>query len=364
MESNHDRRIVMTLDAGGTNFVFSAYSGGKVITESVKLPANADDLDKSLSNIIEGFTKIANQLPKNPDAISFAFPGPTDYPNGIVINPVNLRGYYHVALKNMLEEKFQIPVFINNDGNLFAYGEAIAGFLPWVNDQLEKHGSIKRYVNLFGITLGTGFGAGICLNGELLIGDNSNAGEIYLMRNYPYTDYFIEESASIRGVIRTYKEHCKGECPADISPEDLYHIARGNKDGDQEAARKAFEELGEVVGEALANAITLVDGLVVIGGGLAGAAELFLPKVVDHMNGEIYAFDGSKIPRLATRSYNLEDPQSLENFLQGDEKTIQVPFSDKTIQFDPEKRIGIGVSRLTTSEAIALGAYYYALKHL
>ena len=83
----------------------------------------------------------------------------------------------------MLEEKFGIPVFINNDGDLFVYGEAIAGFLPYVNGLLEKAGSPKRYKNLFGVTLGTGFGGGIVRDGELFIGDNSMAGEVWLLRN-------------------------------------------------------------------------------------------------------------------------------------------------------------------------------------
>ena len=70
----------------------------------------------------------------------------------------------------MLEKKFGIPVFINNDGDLFVYGEAIAGFLPYVNGLLEKAGSPKRYKNLFGVTLGTGFGGGIVRDGELFVG--------------------------------------------------------------------------------------------------------------------------------------------------------------------------------------------------
>ena len=83
----------------------------------------------------------------------------------------------------MLEDKFGIPVFINNDGDLFVYGEAIAGFLPHVNGLLKKAGSPKRYNNLFGVTLGTGFGGGIVRNGELFMGDNSIAGEVWLLRN-------------------------------------------------------------------------------------------------------------------------------------------------------------------------------------
>jgi glucokinase len=64
-------------------------------------------------------------------AISFAFPGPSDYPRGIIGDLGNLPCFRGgVALGPMLEDTFEIPVFINNDGDLFAYGEAIGGFLP------------------------------------------------------------------------------------------------------------------------------------------------------------------------------------------------------------------------------------------
>ena len=106
----------------------------------------------------------------------------------------------------MLQEVFHLPVFINNDGDLFAYGEAIAGFLPYVNSLLEKAHSPKRFHNLFGVTLGTGFGGGIVRNGELFIGDNSGAGEIWLMRNKVDPSVNAEEGASIRAVQRVYAE--------------------------------------------------------------------------------------------------------------------------------------------------------------
>ena len=164
----------MTLDAGGTNLRFSALRGGKPVAETVSLPSNGDDLEKCLANIVEGFNRVKALCPQPPAAISFAFPGPADYPRGIIGDLGNLPGFRGgVALGPMLEEKFGIPVFMNNDGDLFVYGEAIGGILPHVNGLLEKAGSPKRYKNLFGITLGTGFGGGIVRNGEIFIGDNS-----------------------------------------------------------------------------------------------------------------------------------------------------------------------------------------------
>src|SRR5215469_4734403 len=204
---DRDPRVVMTLDAGGTSFRFSAMRGNKPVTPTVTMPSNADDLDRCLANIIEGFSVTQKKCPERPVAISFAFPGPADYPNGIIGDLPNLPAFRGgVALGPMLEEKFGIPTFINNDGDLFAYGEAAAGFLPYVNGLLEKAGSPKRYRNLFGVTLGTGFGGGIVRDGALFVGDNSVAGEIWLARHKLDRDANAEEGASIRAVRRTYAD--------------------------------------------------------------------------------------------------------------------------------------------------------------
>ena len=121
MSSNDDKRIVMTLDAGGTNFRFSAIRGNKPVAETVAMPSNGDNLDRCLANLVEGFAQVKKQCPQPPVAISFAFPGPADYPSGIIGDLGNLPGFRGgVALGPMLEEKFGIPVFINNDGGGFA----------------------------------------------------------------------------------------------------------------------------------------------------------------------------------------------------------------------------------------------------
>ena len=79
-----DKRIVMTLDAGGTNFVFSAIQGCKEIISPIGIPAVADNLEGCLLTLVEGFEQVKKLLPEPPVAISFAFPGPADYKNGII----------------------------------------------------------------------------------------------------------------------------------------------------------------------------------------------------------------------------------------------------------------------------------------
>ena len=228
MQPNADSRIVMTLDAGGTNLRFSAIRGNELLFEPIHLPTEGDDLTRCLGNIVDGFSQVRARCPAPPVAISFAFPGPADYPAGIIGDLGNLPCFRGgVALGPMLAEKFGLPTFINNDGDLFVYGEAIAGFLPYVNEKLRAGGSAKQYNNLFGVTLGTGFGGGIVRKGELFIGDNGAAAEIWDMRDKLHNKAFVEEGASIRAVQRVYLANSKVKHAETPTPKDIYRIRHG-----------------------------------------------------------------------------------------------------------------------------------------
>ena len=92
-----------------------------------------------------------------------------------------------------------------------------------------------------------------------------------------------------------------------LTPKDIFDIAEGTRPGNQDAARRAFAELGEMAGDAIAQAITLIDGLVVIGGGLTGAAKYFMPALLEEMNSETGMMDGSRFSRLQSKAFNLDD---------------------------------------------------------
>ena len=359
-----DPRTVMTLDAGGTNFVFSAMRGNRPVVESFALPSNGDHLDRSLATMVQGFRTVQARLAEKPAAISFSFPAPTDYTNGIVISPQNLPAYRDVAVGPMLEDAFGLPAFINNDGDLFTYGEAASGFLPYVNGLLEKAGSPKRYRNLLGVTLGTGLGGGIVRDGQLLAGDNSTSGELWLLRHKFDTNRNAEDGASIRAIRRVYAQ-VAGIPMADApEPRVICEIADGCRPGNRDAAIEAFRRLGEIGGDAIAQATALVDGLVVIGGGISAAHRHFLPAVIEEMNGSYLAPDGQRFRRLIPRAFNLEDPAQLETFLKGQTRELAVPGSGRVVRFDGLLRVGVGITRLGTSEAIAIGAYAFALDRL
>lgn len=358
-----DKRIILTLDAGGTNFVFSAWQGGEEIVPAVTLPSNSRDLESCLRTLIDGFKTVAQRIPHKPSAISFAFPGPADYRSGIIGDLPNFESFRGgVALGPMLEEIFNIPTFINNDGDLFTYGEALAGFLPEMNRMLREAGSSRQYNNLFGVTLGTGFGGGLVIRNDIYQGDNSASGEIWLVRSFLKPAMVAESGVSIRSIKQVYRDISGDDRPLD--PKEIYEIAMGLEKGEREAALKSFECLSLEVAESLAQVITLLDCPVVLGGGVSGAAKLILPQIVTHLNGSIHYTEDRIVPRLVSTVFNLDDPASWKCFSDDQSREIEVPFTSKKVTYSAEKRTAIGLSRLGTSRAIAIGAYAFALKKL
>ncbi len=362
---SNDKRTVITLDAGGTNFVFGALRGNKNVIDPITLPSCSAELDRCLGQLVKGFEAVIAALGDHKAvAISFAFPGPADYPAGIIGGYLtNFPSFRDgVALGPFLEDKFGLPVFVNNDGDLYAYGEALAGALPEVNERLRLAGSKKRYKNIIGYTLGTGFGMGMVIDGRLNLGDNSCV-ETWCLPHKKMRDVIVEDGVAIRAVKRVYAQ-LSGDSDPSLEPLDIYNIARGTKAGDRQAAVGAFEEMGEILGDVAANTVTMIDGLVVVGGGIAAAREFWMPAMLREMRGRICTLSGDIIDRVQMGIYDLDDEAQFADFARGQQREIAVYGSSRTVTYDPQKRIGVMVSSLGASRAISLGAYAYALSKL
>jgi len=365
MSIYQDDRVVLTLDAGGTNFVFNAFRGGKAILNGIRKDANADHLERCLVNMKAGFREVMLEIGVSPVAISFAFPGPADYSNGIIDNSNNLPAFKGgVPLKSILEDEFGLPVFINNDGDLFAYGEALGGILPEINAKLEAAGSPKRYRNLFGFTLGTGFGGGFVSNGQLITGDNVTAAEVWLFSNRHSPDVNAEDVVSIRSVQRVYALEAGIAYPNELEPKNIYEIAKGEREGNQKAALKAYEQTGRALGDTVANILTFTDGIAVIGGGITGASELYMPAVMEELNFKFHPSNVDEMPRLVQKVFNLDDAQDREGFFKDYSKTLPIPGTNRSISYDPLPRLAIATSSRGASVSIALGAYAFALQQI
>ena len=238
----------------------------------------------------------------------------------------------------------------------------LGGALPEVNARLEALGSSKRYRNLLGYTFGTGFGIGMVIDNRLNRGDNSCV-ETFCLRHKKMPDIIVEDGVAVRAIKRVYGE-LTGNPDHGLEPKDICEIADGTREGDAEAAKKAFAELGEVAGDAMATAVTLVDGLIVIGGGITAARRYIMPSLLRELRAKIHQLNGNELNRVQMKVYDLDNDEEFAAFAKGDLRTLKVYGTDRYAAYDPQKRVGVMISKLGASKAISVGAYAFALSQL
>lgn len=159
---------VIGVDMGGTKILSAVVNESGDILATAKIPTQAKDdtsivIDRIADSIKEAFQKSGVAV-DTIQAIGIGAPGPLDPQTGVVIFAPNL-GWKNVPLKTELEERLDIPTFVDNDVNIGTLGE-------------HTYGAGKGIQNLVGIFVGTGIGGGIILNGELFHGASKTAGEI------------------------------------------------------------------------------------------------------------------------------------------------------------------------------------------
>lgn len=191
--------------------------------------------------------------------IGVGVPSLVDVKHGIVINPTNIPSWHKVHLKDILEEQFNVPVYINNDANCFALGE-------------KYFGVAKDYENIAGITIATGFGVGIIINGKLYSGRNAGAGEFC---SIPYRDHDYEYYCSTK-----YFEEKYG-----LKNEIL--LARAKKK--DKIALAIYELFGMDLGNAIKTIMYALDpDAIVIGGTMAEAYDFYKEAMLKTVNSFIY----------------------------------------------------------------------------
>lgn len=274
------------IDFGGTTVKFGVVADGKVIARLPPIQTLNYQGHETLLIAIRQAIGELRELQPEVSAVGAGLPGMVDSLNGRVWQLSNVRGWEDVPLTALLEEWTGLPAAIDNDANAMAYAE-------WL------HGAGLEGVNVVCVTLGTGVGGGLILNGNLYRGSRLGAGEIGQMTIDPtgrpggygncgalekyVGNHQIAERAqdlySKAGVTKTLEE---------CSPLALEEYASA---GDL-VARQVWEEVGFAIGITLCDIVWLLNpDRVVIGGGVARAGEhLFAPirKVIEQRTMKIF----------------------------------------------------------------------------
>ena len=273
------------IDVGGTNVKIALVDGEGKIIYSNSVPTYAQmGYEYTVNNIkqaIRDLMKETNTDAKEIEGIGFDFPGQVDYKTGVVKLAPIIPGWVNVPIAQMIEEEFNIPTRIDNDVRCAALGEL-------------KFGAGKGCENFVCITVGTGIGSGLVINGQLVRGAANAAGEIghikLQMNGGPICGCgdtgCLEAFASGPSIVAMAQEYLKGGkstkfremagADGEITP---YIVAKAAEAGDP-VAKRIFEIVGTYIGMGLVSVINLLNPeKVIIGGGVAAAGDLLLDPI-------------------------------------------------------------------------------------
>ncbi|WP_340677062.1 ROK family protein [Paraglaciecola sp.] len=238
---------IVVLDLGGTKINVGRYRDGKIEQNMVQ----PFDGQLSVSDSIVFLIGCINKLKLiDTCAIAIGVPSIVDVEQGIVYSAVNIASWKKVHLKNMLEEHFSLPVYVNNDVNCFSVGEHLSG-------------AGKGFKDMIGLCLGTGLGAGIILHNKLYSGRNGCAGEI----------------GSISYLDSTLDDYCSGNFFKTQFNHNGEVLAVKARNGDK-IAIGAFQQFGLHLSAAIKQLLLMFDPeLIVIGGSVGQSFDLFIEHV-------------------------------------------------------------------------------------
>ena len=266
-------------DVGGTTIKMGLFEMDGTLVEKWEIPTDTTEkgahILQDIAATVHG-KMVENDLTKDMvEGIGIGVPGAVDK-DGVVNRAVNL-GWDIVPLAEELGKLSGMKVKVGNDANVAALGE------------MWKGGGLGQK-NIVMVTLGTGVGGGIIIDGQILTGANGAGGEIgHICVNYEETDQCgcgnrgcLEQYASATGIVRLAKKKLEaGTADTVLNAENLTakDVFDAVKAGDQ-VAMEIAEEFGRYLGYALANIAALVDPeAIVIGGGVSKAGEILLDYV-------------------------------------------------------------------------------------
>jgi glucokinase len=244
-----ENMTVVGVDVGGTKIKSGRVLGTKVEQTGCSMVVKNDSLENSLSKL---YDTIGEVMTESVAAIGVGVPAVVDTDSGVVFDVQNIPSWKKVPLKQLLQDRFNVPVFLNNDANCFALG--------------EKHfGKANKYKNCVALSLGTGLGMGIIIENKLYSGVLCGAGELGMLS---YKD----------GILEQYTGSFFFEDAYGTSAKTLYAKALEN---DMKAIA-AFKEYGMHLGEAIKNILYLfAPEAIILGGSISKAHPLFTAVLDD-----------------------------------------------------------------------------------
>ncbi len=295
-----NKKYRIGVDVGGTNVKIALVDTNGNIVYSNSIPTRAEmGFEYTISSIKQAVSDLMKETKTSKDVIEgigFGFPGQIDCTNGIVRLLPNIPGWVNVPIAKIMQDEFQIPTKVDNDVRCAALGEL-------------NYGAGKGCQNLICITIGTGIGSGLIINGKIVRGADNAAGEIgHIKLNMSDESPIcgcgdtgcLEAYASGPAIVALAEEYIKGGkstkyrelANPDITP---YVVAEAAKQGDA-VAKRIFAIIGRYIGIGLASVVNLLNPeKIIIGGGVADAGDIIIKPIEKALKDRAMPISGSSV---------------------------------------------------------------------
>jgi len=292
------------IDIGGTNITVALVTEKGKIVRKIRFPTRAKEgKAKTINHIIKALTEIMKDLPSDSiRGIGIGAAGDIDPDKGVVRFSPNLF-WKNVPIVRSIRDKFKLNVVLDNDANAAAWGTYV----------LETG---RKVNNLLCVTLGTGVGGGIIIDGKIYHGASGSAGEIGHMTVNPHgqrcncgnygcletyigSDYIVKKAiCEIRKGEKSLIEKIVGGRLKSVTTQTIETAAlRGDK-----LARRIWKEAGEYLGLALSGVINLLNPeAIIFGGGVAKAGELIFRPMREVIRKRAFKFPFQKVKFIRTK---------------------------------------------------------------
>ncbi|GAB4395135.1 MAG: ROK family protein [Microscillaceae bacterium] len=284
------KKVALGLDIGGTTTTYGFVDAqGEILFEAQMQTRSKEHVTAYLPRLYKALDAAFAQVAEQTDCIGIGIGAPNaNYFRGTVENPPNLNWGGVVNLSELVQNQYQLPVAITNDANAAALGEM-------------KFGAARGMKNFILITLGTGLGSGIVVNGELVYGHSGFAGEMgHLIVNSngricgDGRRGCLEAYVSVTGIRRTVSKLLADS----LAPSELRNVGQDDLSGERIAqaalngdkiALEAFEYTGRILGQKLADTVLITSPeAVILFGGLANSKDLIFEPTLRHLERNLF----------------------------------------------------------------------------
>ena len=274
--------ILIVSDIGGTQMRVAAFDADTLTQVAHKRIPTQGNNQLPTDRLIQLISEIGKD--HKIKAVGIAAPGFLDPKKGVVYEAPNIPGWNNLELKKIIEGSIKAPVFIGNDANMAALGE-------W------KYGAGKGHKDILYLTISTGIGSGVIIDGQLLLGHRGLAaefGHVTIDPNGPICGCghpgHLEAFSSGTAIRKYVMEELSKGVPSllssneHLSSKDIYLAAMKNDN----LAVEAFSRAGKYLGIAIANFLHMLNpSIVILGGGVTQAGDLLLTPLKESLNNQL-----------------------------------------------------------------------------